>query len=254
LAVGFFTNATLLNTEKAERIIRLGIQQLNISIDGATKETFEAIRHGAKFETVVNNARAFTQKRRELGRSFPTLQIGMVLMQENMHELTDMVRLAANIGADGVYTMFVSALVPEKMCELDPVRTNQNLRQARRVAAELKINFNAPADLPEIVPVRVQTAPEPMPKTVVEAPVGSAQGHYCSYPWNQLVVWNDGNASPCCRIRDQVDGLPFGSVHTSEPEELWNSPGMVRLRERLNANNPPPDCINCPIRTLRMNA
>jgi len=254
LAVGFFTNATLLNQEKAERIIRLGIQQLNISIDGATKQTFEAIRHGAKFETVINNARAFVQKRKDLGRSHPTLQIGMVLMQENMHELTAMIRLAADIGADGVYTMFVSPLVPDKMCELDPVRTNQNLRQARKVAAELKIHFNAPADLSEIPSTTTLKKVEAFEVPVAAAPSCSPKGHYCSYPWNQLVIWNDGNASPCCRIRDQVDGLPFGSVHTSEPTELWNSPGMVRLRERLTAGSPPPDCIKCPIRTLRMNA
>lgn len=254
LAVGFFTNATLLNPDKAERIIRLGIQQLNISIDGATKVTFEAIRHGAKFETVINNARAFVQKRKDLGRSHPTLQIGMVLMQENMHELTAMIRLAADIGANGVYTMFVSPLVPEKMCERDPVRTNQNLREARKVAAELKINFNAPADLPEVKHVKSCETVAAIEAPVADDPKFSPKSHYCSYPWTQLVVWNDGNASPCCRIRDQVDGLPFGSVHTSEPTELWNSPGMVRLRERLTAGKPPPDCIKCPIRTLRMNA
>ncbi len=265
LAAGFFTNATLLTAEKSERLIRLGITQLNISIDGATKETFEAIRHGAKFETVVGNARAFVQKRRELGRDRPALQIGMVLMQENMHELVDMVRLAADIGANGLYTMFVSPLVPEKMCARDPVRTNRCLREARKVAAELKLHFHAPADLPEpkiAAPLPVESAslaapapasvPAAVPQAVAPAPAAQLKGHYCTYPWKQMVVWNDGNVSPCCRIRDQVDGLPFGQIQDSEPEALWNSAGMVRLRERLLAGKPPPDCVACPIRTLHM--
>ncbi|MBI3885520.1 MAG: SPASM domain-containing protein [Opitutae bacterium] len=246
LATGFYTNATLLAPDKVDRIIRMGIQQVNISIDGATAATFEAIRHHANFDVVVRNARHLVARRRELGAPTPRLQIAMVLMRENLHELPDLVRLAADLGADSVYTMFVSDLVPDQMCEREPTRANATLREARRVAAELKIRLQCPDYLPEHATAEAAAARE----TVV--PAMPASGCLCSHPWQQFVVWNDGNVSPCCRIRDDVDGEKFGSIHDAEPEQLWNSPGFVRLRERLAARNPPHACQVCPIRTVAM--
>lgn len=242
-AVGFYTNATTLTAEKIDRLIELQVNAVNISIDGATKETFERIRKHATFETVVGNARALVHRRKELGASFPHLQIAMVLMRSNMHELCDLVRLAADIGANGVYTMFVSDLLRDEMPERDPVRTNQVLHDAKALAKELGIHFFAPALLPEDTG-QSGVATEPV------MPVVPKQGITCSHPWNQLVVWNDGDVSPCCRIRGKVDGQAFGNIKDAEPAALWNSPGFVRLRERLSSGHPPTECQRCPLRTL----
>lgn len=246
LTTGFYTNATLLTPDKVESVIRLGIAQVNISIDGATAATFENIRHHAKFATVVGNTRRLVARRRELGRNIPRLQIAMVLMRENMHELPDLVRLAADIGADSVYVGFVSAIVPENICEREPIRTNAMLREARRVAEALKLPILCPDYLPEHATAEAATAREAV------VPLAPASGCMCSHPWQQLVVWNDGGVSPCCRIRDQVDGEKFGNIHETPPEQLWNSPGFVRLRERLASRNPPMDCQICPLRTATL--
>lgn len=242
LSTGFYTNATLLNDDKIERLLRLGVEQINISIDGATAETFENIRHHAKFATVVGNTRRLVARRRELGLQFPRLQIAMVLMRENIHELPDLVRLAADLGAVSVYTMFVSPIVPDKVCELEPARTNTMLREARRVADELKLRIMCPDYLPE----NVGAAGEAV------MPVIPAKGCMCSHPWQQFVVWNDGEVSPCCRIREDVDGEKFGRITDAPPEKLWNSAGFVRLRERLASRNPPHACQVCPIRTAAL--
>ena len=244
---GFYTNATLLTPDKTEKLIRLGINQVNISIDGATAETFEKIRHHAKFATVVGNARKLIERRRQLGLQLPRLQIAMVLMRDNIHELPDLVRLAADIGAESVYTMFVSPVEPEQICEREPVRANAMLREARRVADELKIRIVCPNYLPEHATVESAAAKEAV-VPVIPANVSCL----CSHPWQQFVVWNDGDVSPCCRIRDEVDGEKFGNIRDAAPEKLWNSPGLVRLRERLASKNPPHACQVCPIRTSAM--
>lgn len=244
-AVGFYTNATTLTPEKIDRLIELQVNAVNISIDGATKETFERIRKHATFETVVGNARALVRRRKELGAQLPRLQIAMVLMRNNMHELSDLVRLAADIGADSVYTMFVSDLLRDEMPERDPARTNIVLSEAKALAKELGINFFAPALLPEN-PGDSGVAAEPV------MPVVPKQGITCSHPWNQMVVWNDGDVSPCCRIRGTVDDQAFGNIKDAEPAALWNSPGFVRLRERLSTSRPPIECQRCPLRTARI--
>lgn len=53
--VKFFSNGSLLNCDRAKGLIEAGLDEIKISIDGATKEEFERIRVPLKFETVVQN-------------------------------------------------------------------------------------------------------------------------------------------------------------------------------------------------------
>lgn len=245
--VGFYTNGTLLNAQKADRLIDLGVDCVNVSVDGATAETFERIRKPAKFETVVGNVRRFIERRRERGADKPRVKLAIVLMEENLHELSDLVRMAHNLGADGVYGMFVSKGGPghrPRYPQKNPRRTNEAMEDARRVGRELNVQIWLPAPLPEVGAADPESSEAgsagPTPEGLV----------YCAYPWNQYLVHNDGAVGPCCRIRGAVDGKSFGHIKDGAPELLWNSPGMVHLRERLLRNDPPAICRNCALRTV----
>ena len=54
--LGISTNVDLLTAEKAKLILEAGVDTIILSIDGARKETHEAIRPGVTFERVVWNA------------------------------------------------------------------------------------------------------------------------------------------------------------------------------------------------------
>ena len=267
LAVGFYTNATLLTPDRIERILRLGVRQVNVSLDGATADTYNTIRRHASFDKVVANVRRFVTRRDELRTVVPKLQIAMVLMRENMHELPAMIRLAHDLGAASVYTMFVSDITPEKMCQHEPRRTNSMLREARQVAREVGISFMCPDELPETKQEALGVEPEaplftavdvPETDSPIEMPVATGNTPFadhkgnCVMPWRNLVVWNDGEVSPCCFIRDEDVNVRFGSIHESDPTELWNSAGMVDLRRRLSTGDPPQKCIECTFRTASM--
>ncbi|MFC1809255.1 radical SAM protein, partial [Candidatus Omnitrophota bacterium] len=47
--VGIITNGILINKQMAEKWIERGLYKLSISIDGATKKTYEKIRKGSSF-------------------------------------------------------------------------------------------------------------------------------------------------------------------------------------------------------------
>lgn len=64
-SVGFNTNGTLLNREVARKLVSLGVSDLAVSIDGATKETAEGIRVGSDFDEVVDNTERFLKMRSE---------------------------------------------------------------------------------------------------------------------------------------------------------------------------------------------
>ncbi len=57
------TNGQMLNEKNARKLIEYGIKKLNISIDAVTKETYEKIRVGGKYEKLLKNVEKFLEKK-----------------------------------------------------------------------------------------------------------------------------------------------------------------------------------------------
>jgi radical SAM protein with 4Fe4S-binding SPASM domain len=81
------TNGALLTRERSERLITAGLTQLRVSIDASTPETFNLVRVGGNYETVVRNVREFIAVRQEMGRRLPLLRVSFVRTAENEHEV-----------------------------------------------------------------------------------------------------------------------------------------------------------------------
>ena len=82
------TNGVLLTEQRSESLLSQGaFERIIISLDGATKKTFETIRAGAKFETVYQNVETFLRMKK--GRRTPTTSLQILLMEETEGELRD---------------------------------------------------------------------------------------------------------------------------------------------------------------------
>lgn len=102
LASWMSTNCTLLTPKKSRAIIEAGLSGIVLSLDGATKETYEHIRRGAKFENTVSNIQNFIRLKNELGSSIITT-IQLIRMDENKDEIDLFHRMWAPY--DGVNVM-----------------------------------------------------------------------------------------------------------------------------------------------------
>ena len=81
------TNALLLTTGLASGLLKAGLDQLVVSIDGASAEAFGSVRSGASLETVIDNVRGLHDRR---GPNYgPGMRIGIefVAMRSNIGEL-----------------------------------------------------------------------------------------------------------------------------------------------------------------------
>jgi len=61
-----FSNGSLLNKERARGLIGAGLDELKVSIDGATREEFERIRTPLKFDQVIRNIKDLVAVRDEM--------------------------------------------------------------------------------------------------------------------------------------------------------------------------------------------
>lgn len=87
LDVQMNTNGIPFTEERIREVILAGLDRAIISMDGATKETYERIRVRASFEKLRENVLAFRRIRDELGRTRPFIRIQMVRMKDNAHEV-----------------------------------------------------------------------------------------------------------------------------------------------------------------------
>jgi radical SAM protein with 4Fe4S-binding SPASM domain len=102
LRAGFTTNFGPMNRSIAEGLIKNGTDYLYISIDGATKETFEKIRIGSSFERTMSSIRSFVNIRNELGMNNPRLRMNVVVDSHNFGEIPDLIKLAEDLGLDSI--------------------------------------------------------------------------------------------------------------------------------------------------------
>lgn len=80
------TNGSLLNKKIGRSLLDSGLDDIMFSIDGLTKETFERIRIGLKFEEVAGNCIDFIKMRDSMNYK-TTIRVRMVLQDENRGEL-----------------------------------------------------------------------------------------------------------------------------------------------------------------------
>jgi radical SAM protein with 4Fe4S-binding SPASM domain len=85
------TNGTFLDEKTSRRILEGPLAHITLSFDGATRESFEYYRKGAKFEKVRDNFVRFAQLKKERGAG-PQVVVQMVRMEGNASEVDDFMR------------------------------------------------------------------------------------------------------------------------------------------------------------------
>lgn len=101
-ALTIFTNATLIDDDRADRLARLKATGFNVSIHGATPETHEAVTClPGSFEKTLNGVRRL----RERGQR---VVLKMPLTRKNQHELEAVRRLAEKMGCELVTASHMS--------------------------------------------------------------------------------------------------------------------------------------------------
>ena len=90
--VKIFSNGSLLTSEKALELIESGLDEIKISIDGHTKETFEKIRKRLSYDVVVDNISSIIRLREKNNRKTPKVVLNFVRTEKNIQEEKAFVR------------------------------------------------------------------------------------------------------------------------------------------------------------------
>jgi radical SAM protein with 4Fe4S-binding SPASM domain len=101
-SIVFTTNGMLIDRKKAEMLVKAGVDEVIISVDGACKETFERIRVNAKWEKFLKAIEILTTVKSELRSDSPHICFSANLMRQNIEELPDLIDFTVSHGGHKV--------------------------------------------------------------------------------------------------------------------------------------------------------
>ena len=84
--VKIISNASALTENKSRQLIEAGLDEIKVSFDGLSKDVFEKVRVGLKYEKIVANLEGLVRLRRAMGRTNPKIQLMFVAIKENEFE------------------------------------------------------------------------------------------------------------------------------------------------------------------------
>lgn len=96
------TNAMLLNSENARKLVESGLDKLIVSVDGATQEVYEQYRKGGKLERALEGIRFVQKWKQKLGSRTPFVEMQFIVFGTNEHQIPEVKMLAKSLGADSL--------------------------------------------------------------------------------------------------------------------------------------------------------
>jgi radical SAM protein with 4Fe4S-binding SPASM domain len=242
--VVFNTNAILLYAKRQVELVETGLDELRVSCDSSTPETYAHIRGVNVLPKVLRNVGEMMQTRKRLGATRPRVSLWFTGVKENIRELPGLVEIAAELGVDEVYltrmVFFGEGLATEDQSIYNAGRdlraeVMQIVRRAGQRAEELGLGFKGAGAL---APVEYAAGP-----AEVRNPW---QG--CRRPWRLGYVTANGNALPCCiaPFTDvPYDDIVLGNVKDGGFNAVWNGERYREFRRRHQSDDPPDACRRC---------
>jgi radical SAM protein with 4Fe4S-binding SPASM domain len=216
--------------EKTSReLIKLEIDNFFVSLDAATKETYEKIRVGSDFDRVVNNVKNFIRIKKEMNAFFPELKFHYIVNKLNFHEIVKYVELVKHLcGCDNTSIQFTRMLhyfteTKDLYVEVPP----QIISDVEKKSKELGIPISWNQD--------VQQNKPPL--------------NHC-IEWTMPFIFVTGHVIPCCSgneagQREFQKETAMGNIFEKTFEEIWYGEKYKSTRKMLRQGKATKPCKNC---------
>ena len=245
IKINLTTNGTFpkLKVEQWANLIVPNTTDVKISWNGATAETAEKVMTGLNYNQVLEKVKDFVAFRNKIFTEtgwYCRITFQLTFMQNNMHELSDIVKLAAELGVDRVkghqlWTHF------EEIISLSMKATKEsvaNWNEYVKQAYEAQENFRKPNGekviLENIIPLHNNETKE-LP-----------EDYECPFLSKELWISATGNISPCCAPDNLRKSLgDFGNISTTTIEDVLQSSVYTELVSNYKTK---PLCKTCNMR------
>lgn len=222
------TNGWLLDDNAAEQIVAIGVDSVNVSLDGATAATHDRIRRApGSFNRALKAVERVIARKRQQG-SQVRIKTVAVIDETNIVEVPQMFDLGRGLGIDCI------ELIPRQpfaSASHDPATSTELLAKVDDLVAWLLTQRHA---------VKLENSPAHL-KLFRSSFAGLPSHVHCSAGYNSLSVDCYGNLFPCVPWINW--GKTTGAIKNGSIANVWRSAAYQKEREKTARCR---DCyLNC---------
>jgi MoaA/NifB/PqqE/SkfB family radical SAM enzyme len=252
------TNGTTMTRKRAALLAAAGVY-MGISIDGATRETFEALRYPARWDRLMKSLDLITDARREVGNEsfFPHFQV--VVQKANLAELPAFIDMAERYGFELVKYSKIYPHFPELEPRVpDPEEASRAFVGVLQKANQRGIRVEVPdygetgaseelRELREknVFPISLDSIPSGKYVSGGFVKYPDIDSKRCGVPFSECMITPEGKVVVGC-----CSAYQLGDLTVSPFSEIWKGEGYRELRGTVNSEDPMEFCRpgRCPFR------
>ncbi|MBN3520935.1 SPASM domain-containing protein [Algoriphagus lutimaris] len=205
------TNAHYLKEETVQEILKSGLKQLIVSMDGITQEVYEQYRVGGNLEKVKEGLSLLIREREKSNSMYPRIVLQFLVTGQNEHQLPKLKQWAQEMSVDELQLKTTQIYDFENGSELIP----SDLGYSRY-----------------------------LPNKDGKWKLKKKLENKCWRMWQGAVVTWDGKVVPCCFDKDASHVM--GELKKQPLLDVWKSPAYQIFRNQLLADRSQINiCQNC---------
>lgn len=240
-SVNCATNFTVVSN-KIEQILDSGIDQLKISIDAASRETFLRIRKKDLYNVLVENIRQLNKMKEKRGVDKPGLRFNFALQKNNIDELLDTIELARSLNVKSMYIQYLVYIDREgRKTRLVGDLTQEKIKKVLLKADKLTKTYTIATNIDmwmrefDLFWNNMQPLEDFVPNK-----------KHCYFPWFSSWIDADGTVRPCPIIPWKRDLAHMGNAFNENFSTIWNNEKYREFRRALsNGERPTEVCKTC---------
>lgn len=220
----FVESFDLFKEDYIEKVIALDVERIEVSIDAASKEIYEKIRVGAKWERVIKHLQALREIKKKKQTPLPYIFFRLIAMKDNVTEIPKLLELIHELDVNLGKLTDVQVVGLLSFPDIDhlnvPGIPQEIIAAADRLAKKYKLNL-----------IWSHTTNN------------CATMNSCA-KWLQPYIMIDGSALLDCallmsnnRIKLKNDAL--GNLFQENFKDIWNKPRYRKTRADVNRKNGP---------------
>lgn len=205
------TNAHFLGEKQVEGVLKSGLKQLIVSMDGITQDVYENYRIGGNLEKVQEGLKLLVRERKKAGQRFPRIVLQFLVTGQNEHQIPALKSWGKAMEVDELQLKTTQIYQFENGSDLIP----SDLGYSRYIPAE-KGKWE------------LKKKPE----------------NKCWRMWQGAVATWDGKVVPCCFDKDASHVM--GELNENSLAAIWQSVPYFNFRKQLLSDRIQLEiCRNC---------
>lgn len=224
------TNLNIIKKEVIEFFTESKDSVITISIDAATKKTYEKIRCRGSWDSLWENMAELRRIIKQNNTGYPKLIVEFVVQKDNIHEISDFIKLIYE-KVNPSKIMFQDVVAhPELSANYENYK--EEIHDAIEYARKKGILLTSSGykKMLRVIGEKVEVNPK-----------GKV---FCIEPFETIFLTATGDVRACC-----ASSIVFGNVLSQSLSEIWNKLEYNLFRETMLGDKLDGECKTCQFKT-----